>query len=338
MAAPKPELGVRSLRLVAALAVALVTLFLSSAPGWAAGSSPSAPTTPKDPTASVPMQRGTVQIAVFVERVEALDMQNGSFTAVFTVGLACTWDCTFDQFSIVNGDVASVKPLVASGEHKLWAVKAQMFFTPDLHEFPFDAQKLPILIENDVSDAAHVSYQPVQDFSGLEAGLSVPGWDVAGWELTTRQHPYPNFDATFNQADFSILLDRNVVGSIFKIFFPLITIVFIGLVSLLLRDPRDQLRSGGTALIATMLFWIGMTTTVTAVSYMTFMDEVMGVIYTSLALIVASAIAAELYSQKYEVGENKGQMCRQRRQVHKWSLIGLPTFLVVCLVIVWVWG
>lgn len=266
--------------------------------------------------------------AIYLDRVESVDLDNGSFTAAFTIGLECSWECRFDEFTIVNGRSSSVRALPTRGEAKLWDVEAQLFFTPDLHQFPFDEQQLPIQIEHASADASTVHFRPVKSLSGIPHNLNVPDWTVEGWDITFRDDQYLD-RATYSQLDFTLAVGRNLSASIFTIFLPILTITFVALAWLVTRDPREQLRGGGTALIAALLFWVGIGAGLSEASYMTLLDKIMTVIYATLALVVVTAVAAEVVRLKYEPEGVTTSPAPLRATIHKWSLIGVPLFCVV---------
>ncbi len=279
--------------------------------------------------------KGNVDVAIFVERIEQLDMATGWFDAFFTVGMRCPWDCTWDEFSVVNGKVSSVTQIPTGDTRKLWSVEARMFFTPELHDYPFDAQQLPIKIEHADVDARLVTFEPLLALSGLEQGMNVSGWSITGWDMSSGVHDYLDRDE-FSQIVFNTLVDRNTMSSSFSVLLPALTMTLIALASLLLRDPRDQFRAGGTALLGMLLFWVGISNTIDQTAYITLLDKFMAVIYATIALVLLTAVIGELAIQRFEKGKlPAGETSSQRQLLHKWSIIGVPTFFAIAMLGVW---
>ncbi len=326
---PKRRSRVARLSAPAAL-IAVLFLICFGASGALADENDPGP--PRPPNIAA---KGTVDAAIFVERVEQIDMQNGSFDAYFSVGMRCPWDCQWKEFAVVNGTVNRVTSVYTGDDRKLWSVQARMYFTPDLRQYPFDQQALPIEIEHADADSRLVTFNPVRGLSGLEDGLTVSGWNVTGWDLSTTEHVYLDRDS-FSQLRFDINLDRNVMSSSFSVLLPALTMTLVALASLLLRDPRDQFRASGTALLGMLLFWVGVSATIEQTDYLTLLDKFMGVIYATIALVLLLAVIGELVIQRYEGGRSADLgISLQRQRLHTWSIRLVPALFVVAMVSVW---
>lgn len=128
----------------------------------------------------------------------------------------------------------------------------------DVHRFPLDTQLIVILLEDAKVESDQVAFIPDESGSRISPSVSVPGWNIGQFSISTRAQVYDtNYGDTDLPNDASSKYSRIVVGLelhrpgmglFFKLFSGLFVAVGIALVSIAIRptdlDPRFGLPVG----------------------------------------------------------------------------------------------
>jgi hypothetical protein len=163
----------------------------------------------------------------------------------------------------------------------------------DLHNFPFDRQRLPIVLEDGEHDATEVVWVfealntgPVQQLHEredvgspeevLEMGRDeLPEWRVLGIKIERGQHVYPFFDnAVFSRFEISLRLARKTRFYELKIILVLVLIVVMSWLTFFLKAESLGERSAicTSALLAIIAHNYVASTILPPISYLTTLD------------------------------------------------------------------
>src|SRR3989338_8705561 len=89
-----------------------------------------------------------VDVGLYVLNLGKFDVATGSFTADFYISFKCKRTCNVDDFEFMNGKAVSIDNIEDSPKEKFYRVQANLNSQVDLKRFPFDSQKMQIIIED----------------------------------------------------------------------------------------------------------------------------------------------------------------------------------------------
>jgi len=134
-----------------------------------------------------------VEAGIYVLNLGKLDVASGAYTVDFYLSLKSADPIPDNSFEFLNGRAASVDKVddKNGGREKFYRIFANLSTPIDLRKFPFDTQKMQIVIEDKTESAEKVVYRANPKESGMDAGIVFPGWNIAGWRVATAEHDYP---------------------------------------------------------------------------------------------------------------------------------------------------
>lgn len=178
------------LRRWAFLSLALVTLLLEISPARAQ---------------SAPSKGGPerVTVGVFLSGLHRLDFVEGSFSADFWVWMINDTDRsarieTVDIVNEISKRAEEIGRTISDGrrwdQRRLHGVLQTRW---DTWHFPFDRQKIRIILEESFATTDDLVYVADLNNSGVDPAIAVPGWRILGWGVEAGDHLY-----TSNFGDF----------------------------------------------------------------------------------------------------------------------------------------
>ena len=226
---------------------------------------------------SIPLDKGLpiiVQTGLSYRSIDAVDENMNTFTA--TVDLRMIWydlrqkfkpeDVTIDflqfsddddlrpipdiwmptiKFSNMDAEPISLTKLIRifpDGKIELLQrIKAVFAQEYDVFRFPFDSQKLNVIVSSKKEDKLKVNFEFRQndlEFSNIPNDLEISGWYPKTIELSKSQTQgwYGKNFPVFNAC---LIIERNPTSSIFGIFLPLIASLLIPLLIVWLNKLED---------------------------------------------------------------------------------------------------
>lgn len=283
-----------------------ITLFVMSGAIPASAQSTSVPTvTPAPAEAST---------SLLMMGISGLDLQRGTFDAVFYLGVSCSAPCDAEGWDIVNAKTQTSQVTTREPGQTWWRVAGTFVFQPDVKLFPFDGQTLPIIIEHKRLDSTQMVYVPNVPESAVRDGVGVPGWVMEPFTFTSTNVGYASLGQEYSQLTFTVPVDRSAVGSITKYFIPLLIFILLGASTLVLSRNDLQLRTGGTALVALTIFYLATSGGVGSAGYLTLWDIAILVAYVALGLVLTcGVIGSYLFNEKaFEGPEGEARNKRLR--------------------------
>ena len=144
---------------------------------------------------------------------------------------------------------------------KMWCLmkmKSIMKQSWDVGDFPFDQQKLTVRVENTVFDKNHLVFKADTLGSNFDSTLTVDGWDITDFKVTTGISDYNTGFGDLNLTkprsqyshfDINMTLERSAWGLFFKLFMGMYIAFLISSVSFIIDpkevEPRFALPVGG---------------------------------------------------------------------------------------------
>lgn len=227
-----------------------------------------------------------VYVSLYVLNLGKFDIATGSFTADFYLSLKCEDECPKQEFEFMNGRSSSLEKIIDEPNEKFYRIQANLNSPIDLRRFPFDKQKMQIIIEDKKSTIDKLVYVADLRQSGVDDSVVFTGWNIEEWEAEVKEHRYDVYNETYSQYVFSIPISRIMVNSIIKTFLPITFIILVMLSSFVLDPDKITTRLGmvGSALVASVMFHVSLANQIPPVQYLTFADKFMVLTYFVLLL------------------------------------------------------
>ncbi len=239
------------------------------------------------------------------------------------------WD--FTQLALTE------EPIELDRGEKLMQYRIQgRFFEPfDLGDYPLDHQQLAILIEDSMRTADEVVYLPDREQTGLDAGLVIPGWKLAGVSADPLLHDYgtgfgdpEEAGAEYSTLRFALELDRSRNLFVWKLMLPLILVMATNWLALVLHPRLIEVR---TAMPATAL----LTTVFLQQSSLAGLPEVSELVLMDLMYVLAYGLIVFTFGQiVYDNSRLREEEPGEIEFVRRWDRISLAVQVTVAVLAV----
>lgn len=183
---------------------------------------------------------------------------------------------------------------------------SSVFRSPyDFHKFPFDDQKLEIIVCSFIWDEKVVKFETAPEYADLEVNKSkvVNGFnilDIKG-EIVNEQGAWSHKKDNYSCFRAVITVKRNSLYYIYQICFPLFIVLAYGC-CIFITDPKDfanRLMLGLTCMFVFIAIKLAINIQLPEIAYVTVADQVFFLAYLNVALIlIISLIEWFLYKRK----------------------------------------
>jgi hypothetical protein len=256
-----------------------------------------------------------VYVGLYLLDVSKYDVRTGEFTADFYLSLYCDENCSPEGFEFMNGRATTVDMSIDESDEKFYRIQGVFGSHVDMERYPFDTQKLQIIIEDKLLVTDDLVYLPVRNESGIDDAIIFPGWEVKEWTVSVDEHYYSPWDETYSRYTYTIEIERITLNALLKTFVPLFFMILITLASLML-SPKEmgfRITIGGSTLITTVLLHLSILSEIPPTPYLTFTDKFMFVTYTIVLLsFLVNIYILELKERKKERTIDKVQKLVER--------------------------
>lgn len=242
-----------------------------------------------------------VYIGVYILNLGKFDIATGAFTVDFYLNLKCDGTCPDISYEFMNGRASSVDKIIDEPDEKFYRIQANLNSPIDLKKFPFDSQKMQIILEDKNLPITKVMYVPDLEQSGLDPSIAFVGWNMENYTVETKEHYYSVYDETYSQYIFSIEISRAPINSTIKTLLPITFIILVMLTSFVLDIDKitTRLAMVGSALVASVMFHVSLANQIPPVGYLTFIDKFMVLTYFVILLSFAiNVFLLELVERK----------------------------------------
>ncbi len=264
-----------------------------------------------------------VKTSAYVLNIGKFEIATGSYTVDFYLGMKCDRPCSPGGFEFINGRATSIDKLIDTPTEKFYRIQAALSQNIDLRQYPFDRHSLLIAIEDKARTTEDQVYVLDEESSGIDPGVVIVGWQLDGWRARVAEHYYQPYDETFSQFVFEIDISRVGLTSAIKSFLPVFFMVFVALLTLLLRADKvtTRLTLNISTLLAAVLFHLNLTSSIPPTGYLTFADRFMITTYVILLTVLFSGILLMRHTE----GKNEAMANR----IYKTALYAIPVFTVL---------
>jgi len=242
-----------------------------------------------------------INVELYVLNLGKFDVATGAFTADFYLDMYCEDGCDTGDFEFMNGRATSIDKITNEPNQKFYRIQASLNSPVDLRKFPFDKQKMQIIIEDKKYTTDEMQYVAKKETSGIEESIAFTGWDIDGWDAEVKDHYYTVYNSTYSQFVFDINISRIALNAFIKTFLPVFFILLVVLFSFLLDPDKitNRLAIAGSSLVAAVMFHISISNQIPPVGYLTFADRFMILTYFILLLsFILNITLMELQEKK----------------------------------------
>lgn len=234
-----------------------------------------------------------VNVSIYVLNLGEYNPATGSFSADFYLHFKCRSICNTENFEFINGRANNINIIQDMHNEKFYRVHANLHSPVNLEKFPFDKQRMYIILEDTNNAIENLEYIVDYEESGIDNFIVFPGWNIDGWDAEVRNHYYPVYNETYSQYVFTVTVSKILFGSFIKTFLPVLFILLVVLFSFVLDVNKiyERLTMNGSGLIASVMFHITISNQIPPVGYLTFADKFMVVTY----LIILTAFVINTY-------------------------------------------
>ncbi len=234
-----------------------------------------------------------VLVSVYVLNIGKYDLNSGRYTIDFYIDFQHPVGIDPSKFEFVNGRASRPDLIISTPTEHFYRMQANLYDAVDLRKFPFDHQKLEIILEDKSKTINELRYLPLLEETDMDKSvMDFPGWNIDGWKAFTRIHDYPIWKEKYSQYVFEIDISRAPFNAFMKTFLPICFILLIIIASVLLppSEAKKKLSIVGTGLAATVMFHLSIAKKIPAVGYLTFADKFMVLTYIVLLLSFAVTV------------------------------------------------
>jgi hypothetical protein len=198
-----------------------------------------------------------------------------------------------------------------------------------LKQFPFDSQKLQVVIESLIYPESQVNLtvDPNKVSIGNDSFVSLSEWTIQGIESRVSRSYFPPEQQHYTRATLDIIIQRNSGFYLFKVMMPLMLIT-IASWTVFWIDPREfstQITIAFTNLLTVVALLLVVNDSLPKMGYLTFMDG-----FTMLCFIgILAAILELVLAHRWEIRDDHKRAAKVHR-VARW-LVPCGFILTGCL-------
>ncbi|NCB39144.1 MAG: hypothetical protein EOM80_10265 [Erysipelotrichia bacterium] len=257
----------------------------------------------------------TVEIGMYVLDVAHLDVKESEFYADFYIWYKApsTASWTPDNIEFMNGNIENATQLVLApiAGKNVWSQRIKGRFRGHflLHSYPFDAQMLPIVIEDAETQSNVIVFQPDSDSSKdfntwLEPEMNVPDWERSGASCSSDVHHYKTDfgqsnrkGSDYSRFTFKLFLKRLFMPHLIKFILPLIIIAGMAYTVFFINASEFETQCAicVTALLSAVALHISQADALPAVGYLLMSDKIFILFY----VVIFSALVQTVVNNNY---------------------------------------
>jgi len=223
------------------------------------------------------------RVNIYLIDVSEFDVGTGHFKADFYVTFHCNRECD-PHFDFRNGAIESSQVRRDTGTEKEYRVRAELQEQRvNLRRFPFTKGTLPIVLEDDLLDEAHMVFE-VEPGSALDTQVHLPGFEIDhDVKATVRSHARPGSPTPYSSVVFEVSYRSHRISVAIKDLLPIALLSFAGFLSFFIdpEDTADRVLVSISALLALAFFGSALTGKAPHTDYLTLADA-----YVILSLVL----------------------------------------------------
>lgn len=224
---------------------------------------------------------------------------------------------TPEHFEFMNGRATSRDLLSddvdANGIHDTWyRVQANLYSQPDFTKYPFDAQRLTMVLEDTIHPTTELTYVLLDGNTTIDSDVHVGGWNIDSWDGHVGTKDYP-FGESYSRITYTLHVSRERLSSGLRTFLPPIAFMIVASFSFFFDRTQAANRLGlGTGMLITAVgFHISQTVGLPALGALSLFDQVMISVYTFIAatILVTTVLA---FGERLHIPERASKLINRR--------------------------
>lgn len=160
----------------------------------------------------------------------------------------------------------------------------------DLKRFPFDSQKLKLVIESPLADTKNILLTIDQQKTGIAKEAFLTGWRIKELNTASRTRISEFEKLTFSELTYEINISRYSSPYIWNIVLPLLFIIGVSWTVFWSRSYESNTVIATSSLVAAIAFNVVIAEDVPKVAYLTFINGFILLIYIFICLVVTYTI------------------------------------------------
>lgn len=298
--------GVVARTFIAAMLFGLLLIGLQAGPATRGTAS----ATPSPGPQPAPEQ---VTVGVYVQNVQAVDLNTNSFSADFYVWLR--WrnpdidapagievQNVFENWALSKTDVYP-EPRKQPDGSMVWLGRYQGSFNSPLSvsDYPFQNQTLRFVFEDAINNVEQVVYVPDKDPITVNPYITLAGYNFGEPRIEFDSHTYPTsfgdiesapHDRTYSRVVVEIPVTSPITSGIFKTILPLLIVLIAAALGVIIPASYvdSKVNVPITALIALVAMQFGVSSALPEVGYLPMIDLIYVLAYAAITGMLGSAV------------------------------------------------
>jgi len=206
---------------------------------------------------------------------------------------------------------AAPRTLADGSSYQLLQIHGRFFQPFSLIDFPFDRQMLSIVIEDEINGHHRLVYVPDLKDSGFGANLQIPGWRMLGWHSDASVQDYATHfgapgvvEGTHHPSlRFAIAIERRASFFLWKLFLPLLIVMFANWLAFLIKPDLVDVRTAltATALLTLVFLQKSYSDDLPEIGTLVLMDKIYAVAYLLVIATLAQVVGMASWQKSANV-------------------------------------
>jgi hypothetical protein len=268
------------------------------------------------PAGSAPATAQVVEVGFFPVAVHSIDESTSTYNIDFYMWMRwkgerdptehVTFMNSVNKWGMTKNLLYKSPVTLEDGtQYQFMRVEGTFQETFSLATFPLDRHRLTIKIEDDELDASKIVYVLDREDSGYSNHLTMPGWDIVGWDHKASIFNYGTVmgersaarkvSPHYSLLSFELVIARPPGFFAWKLMLPLLVVLLSGLIALMVNpaDASTRIFMPSTALLTLVFLQQSYSSTLPSVSGLVLLDRIYVMAYlltlVSLGWIIKAA-------------------------------------------------
>lgn len=213
-----------------------------------------------------------------------------------------------DEWSLIKNYIDETPVKLSDGSfYQSLRIEGRFAQPFNLTDFPLDQQNLALIVEDTTYTSDQLVYMPDTVDTGYGKQLTIPGWNIMGWEQSSMLHQYgskfgeidSNLSSTYAALRYQINIQRPVSFFIWKLLLPLLIVVGAHWCTFLLHPSLIDVRTAvpSTAMLTLVFLQQSYTSGLPDVGYLVLLDRIYVVAYLLTIVTLTEGILTGIWAQ-----------------------------------------
>jgi hypothetical protein len=252
-----------------------------------------------------------VSVGFYPTAIYSMNQQNSTFYADMYVWMRWKGDLdptatleyanNVEKWGFSNTRIYE-KPMALKDGSSLQQMHVQgQFFQPlSLHEYPLDKHELNIVLEDSTYTTEDRVYRHDSGQSQLDGHISLPGWNITGWNVVTEPRTYAtNFgdtgkhkQSTYSSIRIAVFIERPISFFVWKLILPMSIVLLLGCSALFINPSYAEVRLAAppAALLSLVFLQQAYSSSLPDIGYLVLLDKIYVLAYAVVLCLMVTTI------------------------------------------------